>query len=1199
MKYKPVDSEKVAAKAANKMAKAEKKQRKQQMKLEKKQKKHAVLSVHKRPIVCPPDRAGRNPVFRLTGYICRTLVIWAASAGLVTFISSALELGVAHSTIFLVTLLATSLVAMALYNRIGTALSIAGAVGSLAYVIATRPRIFTDLLYGVLSVYNAALERLYRVGYLTYIRYQVSFSTATPVEELLATGVCVLCVIVSVVFTLCLVKRVRIIPPAILATTFLVVILTFNVYSNRIQSNLGIALVIISFATVFVMSAYDRLYRGSAKDANRYDTQLKLFADSDRPTLPPEYLEEQEQKAAAKAAKKTAKQAKSKKGKASAVVTVDDELADYFGGKRSKPKKVKEGRIVSPAEKKAEKERMRALRRQVRAVKHYDRVTEQSRAAMGGFASAAMMLLCLLIIALPALSIQGNFNTIDAIDEKMAFARDYVTAVLRGDDERLDELEYGADQDNFKPHSTALEQLEFTEKQIFYIESRYNTNYYLRGWIGTGYEDGAWLAVDDDTLATYRDMFDTSDSPGEELRYGFYHYMMPSLVDDENYTEHYLTKYKSNLPYGFVNVLVSLRRVNSPSTLTYFPSSFKSNEGIFDYGTTTLSELTYVNYFDGIYTGRKFADQDAAHATVTYAPVMTDARWAENQAELIAAYNLQKEALLAQTSIDVDSEGKVDSDLTLLTEDRPDGTTLFSYQYKSGTKNERVWRFYHDTDDVSKSGSILQVSTEQGVLTLTLSGKKVQSAEYVYNGTTGLMQDMTKLYNESMTDAERDELMDYIEMDGLYSDFVYDTYTGKSDSSIIAELAGVIQAQTHTEEQEETLVEEPDDPETPEDESYSYIKREWVDIPVDVSLAAVRNSGSADVYVQRDLLVRNVIDYIIYEQGCEYTITPDLTSVDASLDGVENFLVNTKEGYCVQFASAAALILRELGIPTRYVEGYIAASLERTSSSASSDITYGGYVRDYEAHAWIEVYFDGVGWVQYETTPSYYGGMYGVKSGDTIIPTEPIVPPSVTDETDEPNEPVEEPEPESDTTEETTEEDNSQAITQGTLVGLGILVVIGVLAGIIGSIVSGARRAEDKRQSLVSQVLESNFGNSTSEEDRREMALELTDAVTTLLRLYDLSPKAGEFRDEYADRLTAELNRPDERERDKGEREAGVTLPDLHLVLDAMAAEEFGHGMSISDMKQVAILYLCLRKELRRRIPLSARFHLRYIKRLI
>ena len=53
--------------------------------------KDLILPIHKRPVVCPPDKAGRSPLFRYGGLICRALVIWLAAAGLMIFIASAAE----------------------------------------------------------------------------------------------------------------------------------------------------------------------------------------------------------------------------------------------------------------------------------------------------------------------------------------------------------------------------------------------------------------------------------------------------------------------------------------------------------------------------------------------------------------------------------------------------------------------------------------------------------------------------------------------------------------------------------------------------------------------------------------------------------------------------------------------------------------------------------------------------------------------------------------------------------------------------------------------------------------------------------------------------------------------------------------------------------------------------------------------------
>ncbi|MBE6585038.1 MAG: transglutaminase domain-containing protein [Ruminococcaceae bacterium] len=1154
-------------KAQKQAAKASKKQAKLQRKAEKK----AIVSVHKRPIVCPPDQAGRSLPFRLLGYLCRVLTVWMAAAGLVTFVSAAFAFNVPTSTIFLTTFVVVGLCALAMYNRWGLIASSVSAGGILVYVTVSNPYIFLDLGDAVLNMYNGIIRRLNEAYDQVYKNFLLDVYES---DELMSLGVCLICVLVGLVFSFSLIKRVRIIPPAILATTFLVIILTFNIYSNKNASNLGIALVIVSFATVLVMAAYDRLYR--VKDDKHYDTGMNLFGDHGRPSYPPEYVAAQEQKALEKAARKaTSKTTQNTLAriKGREEVTVDDELTQYFGGRKKKtPKSPKSQTTLSPAERKEQKAKAREIRRQVRLVKNYDRVTTQSRAAMGGYASAAAMLLAFLIIALPALTITGNFETIDIIDDKLSFARDYVTAVLRGDDKRLDELDYEADRNNFVPRSTDLEQLKFQRTQIFFVESRYNAPYYLRGWIGTDYADGAWQAVNDETLDAYRSIFDTSRSPGEEFRYNFYHYMKPSLVDDPQYTENYLGAYQSNKPYGFVTALVSLRRVNSPSSMTYFPSVFKVSEGVFDYGTTDLSELTYINYFDGIYTGRAFEKNSASQATVAMTPDMKSEYWSTNQAELIAAFNIQKEALLINEYL---NKG---GNLQMYPEkDEKTGLYLFSYQYNVGRKDEKIWRSYHldspayDLYEVDvENASEWIVKTPYGTLCIKHSGRKILSVQFIDTTQEGLCQQ----YFSSMTDADRQLLMTYLKEYSDYSDFVYNTYLGTSGSEYLKELAQTIKDSAEG----------------------------------DISVASQRNSSYREVYVQRDLLVRSVIDYIISEKGlgCAYTITPDISTVDPTLDGVENFLKNTKEGYCVQFASSAALLLREMGIPVRYVEGYIAADMKR-QGDISVDMTYGGYVRDEDAHAWIEVYYDGVGWIAYETTPEYYDRFYPIKADNPIVkPPETETPEPETQRPPEPEtQPPEDESGETDTTETDTLEsgmdlppdDDSQAIMQGTLIALGVLAGIALIAGIIGAIVSSARRAEEQRQMVVSQVLDDHFGTNVNEEDRHEMACSMMDSINTLLRLFELTPLPGEFRDAYADRLTAILTAADEK--GKKREEDRVELPDLRRVMEAMSAEEFGYGMTIREMKLLAIFYLCLRREVKRRLPASARFRLRYIKHLI
>ena len=78
------------------------------------------------------------------------------------------------------------------------------------------------------------------------------------------------------------------------------------------------------------------------------------------------------------------------------------------------------------------------------------------------------------------------------------------------------------------------------------------------------------------------------------------------------------------------------------------------------------------------------------------------------------------------------------------------------------------------------------------------------------------------------------------------------------------------------------------------------------------------------------------------------------------VDAVDHFLFVTRTGFCEQIATSMAVMLRTLGIPTRLVTGY--------GPGVRNPLT--GYfdVRQSDAHAWVEVFYPGVGWVPYDPT---------------------------------------------------------------------------------------------------------------------------------------------------------------------------------------------------------------------------------------
>ena len=95
------------------------------------------------------------------------------------------------------------------------------------------------------------------------------------------------------------------------------------------------------------------------------------------------------------------------------------------------------------------------------------------------------------------------------------------------------------------------------------------------------------------------------------------------------------------------------------------------------------------------------------------------------------------------------------------------------------------------------------------------------------------------------------------------------------------------------------------------------------------------------------------------------------TKAGDSGSALVDFLKN-KRGYCQQYAAAMGVMLRDAGIPSRVVLGYMHPAPD---TSGDFDITSA------DAHAWVEAYFVGIGWIPFDPTPS--SGLVGGPSQDT------------------------------------------------------------------------------------------------------------------------------------------------------------------------------------------------------------------------
>lgn len=103
-----------------------------------------------------------------------------------------------------------------------------------------------------------------------------------------------------------------------------------------------------------------------------------------------------------------------------------------------------------------------------------------------------------------------------------------------------------------------------------------------------------------------------------------------------------------------------------------------------------------------------------------------------------------------------------------------------------------------------------------------------------------------------------------------------------------------------------------------------------------------------------------VRDYLA--RTCSYTLTPGRPP--EGRDFTDYFLFENRKGYCVHFATAGAVMLRAMGVPARYAEGYVVPKSD-FGADGNADVA------DSRAHAWVEIYSPGVGWIPVDMTPGF------------------------------------------------------------------------------------------------------------------------------------------------------------------------------------------------------------------------------------
>lgn len=1199
-------------KAAKKAAKKRKKFEKKELKRLKKEhaRRAAVLPESKRPIICPPDCSDAANKKVVIGMILRALIIFFAVVGLSLFVFEAfgfdmtpgylasknvenyagIPAGLSIGFFMIWSFLFVGLFSLSCLWRYGKFIAIPAAAA--IAVIFTLPNPVRYLYEMALTLYNGALGHMKYMGFYAIDLKQVSVNvTMGSREELVRTAGVLFVLVISAVFVPSLIKRVRIVAPAVISSVIMIFIFVYNLS----RSNWAVALIIASFTALIVLFVFDKIYIAKPR-AGETDSSDNIFGEVDEPELNDRLKSKKsakEEKAEKKKARREEKRAR-KKGKK---ITVDQEISEYFAD--SAPKKEKKVKVkLTPEEKKAaalarkeEKERIRAEKREDRdslaRLRNHRAGILVRRASIGGFAGAGIFLLSFVLLAIPAMSTKGSFETIPAIDDKLDYYREYITALLMGDDPALDLLAFEGDKSHFSPRDTLATPRYYTYEPIMTVESNYYSNVYLRGWIGTDYVDGTWTTADpkSETLEKYRKLFSTNGDASEALYYNFFKVMTDDgLPPEEN---DMTTSLKRLEKYGYIFAQVNMKRTEDfDDTILYMPSfhvrnysiSSKSSTGtpatfLRAYGSAEAGSISYANYFDGLYTSYGASKNGTdGYASVAMIPSMKYENLEYNLANLIAEFHQVR-------------AGVANGKKTVEKNKEDDRLGVFSVTLYNGNVIE------YTVESIDEEGTkILKIKQPVGIAVYTIKANGTYTREMIevpeeYDEEGNLIEyyapvlDTTVKYFELWDDTARWYFNHQITMIDKYTPYVYETYTKKSGSQIIKDLYEEIVANA--------VVEQDYGEPIPADFSLAANHSEYKYNKNKETYKFVSAVTDRDVYVQRHQLVMEIIDYLCDEEKYKYTLYPTVPDRETNtLDGVETFLTLTHEGYCVQYASSLVLLLREAGIPARYVDGYIATGF-RNNREDDAVSRYVTTVRDSNAHAWVEVWFDGIGWVQYEATPEYYESMY---VSATNTPTRP----GGSTGTDSPEEEPEE-EPEDTLTDYEIEqmleaqrkERIRQIIKKIIIYGSIAIVVVTAIAIFFSIVVKRAKKSAKERAELLSEII-----NADEKEGRipeREKVRRLGEMILSMLRECGMTPAPGEFREEFSRRIAGEYWRelavaaPEEGLSEFETSRHPMREKELARVFDTMAAEEFGNGARTDDVPYLARLYYRLKNTVYRR----------------
>lgn len=150
----------------------------------------------------------------------------------------------------------------------------------------------------------------------------------------------------------------------------------------------------------------------------------------------------------------------------------------------------------------------------------------------------------------------------------------------------------------------------------------------------------------------------------------------------------------------------------------------------------------------------------------------------------------------------------------------------------------------------------------------------------------------------------------------------------------------------------------------------NFVKNYYLKLPYDTKLAMLKIAEENNLTGVSTQNIPQAVKQFV-SQSASYSLNTQ--KVPDGRDVAEWFLNDAETGYCMHFANAAAVMLRALGVPARYVTGYCADVVDGKAIVTSDN-----------AHAWVEYYDSSIGWIPLDATSSDF---VVVQATESIQPT--------------------------------------------------------------------------------------------------------------------------------------------------------------------------------------------------------------------